>query len=1183
MTSTVRLLADSNNALTAATISAPVTAASNQAFRQPTTRTGSGLVRLTGGYTGAANTVIDLQITAPASGNEGLSSPVFSGAGNGTLTGLTVAGGTAAQAVALTCVDVGTETSTAQAILYADVLIQARTAGPGGNAISLNLTPSLTLGATVGALASALSRDSQEWTDQKLDFGSAPLNPDGTLSAASPRLVFNRDISRVYRHYKRWDGTQWQYGVSPKLASSYPEGALVQVVSGDYDLTVTDGVTTENFTGTSLYDVLLALSGSALVQVASVIGNDRKPGGMAAIDPPFRTAAFALPIEKSRPELLDLQSVIVATTAPTETVTVTCTDDTAIGAETWAVRSKVAGALADAVTGVPYTEGFVGFTVPIYPLDTRPVEGRIGIAAENWVARESPSEGVPAICLARPLLGAAASNQVLKLVWTERPADDCDCTSGSMSGGPLELFLGVDIGEEAMSVLAAGHRARLEALITWHKGFIATNTAITAAGELRTADNDLDLALLGRDTLLDCLTDMYTDAAAILTETARANSTAYAVDAVVEPTPRNGYRYRCTVAGTSAGSAPTWPTTLGTTVTDGGVTWKCATKTAETAWDAVLSGLSSDLTPLASIGAELAVGIPAVAGVTAYTAGAVGWFWYYLGSAVVGRLYGRCVIGGTTDTVFMGSVGTDGLPIVPGDNVSLGSSSWVVITKEEAMLLKSGDAADVSAASAIIDDPGILRTPEAFSDRYLSACNEVRAIAGLSPKKDSARRTGSAVWQDQGSDYWVIQGTEYLPVFNGAYYHACIEVCDPITGCTTIEATREFGFGLQVGCPERLKYGDSITIAIGDVSITRPYQKGDVYSIPLVAGGPLALAGGQTGTDTLTWSVYSSTAGALANYSLTTAELPYSAGGLGFTLHRGAIPFALGDRFSFAVEAGDRFKWRQDGGAWSAATALTASVALTAGLTAEFTRGPAPSWALGDVHTFIVKQPGAPALAQTVDAGGWIVPSSSAAWTATWAADQTLSAIAVLQHTLVAPATVSIALKNAGGTTLQTIALTVANGPLVAFLASPVSGVRSLVATVASASGMTIDWLYAGTPLSTFRQASTCTVRRVYALERGGGLNPRGAYRGAGSGGEVAWQDGLDQTDAAAVLALVDACKRAGDRPICVVPHFAHPDEAAVCRIASDDIEVTDLFEYQPTDTTRRRLSITLPLTAIVQ
>jgi hypothetical protein len=43
----------------------------------------------------------------------------------------------------------------------------------------------------------------------------------------------------------------------------------------------------------------------------------------------------------------------------------------------------------------------------------------------------------------------------------------------------------------------------------------------------------------------------------------------------VIPATANGYFYECTVAGTSAGSAPTWPTTPGATVTDGGVTWKC--------------------------------------------------------------------------------------------------------------------------------------------------------------------------------------------------------------------------------------------------------------------------------------------------------------------------------------------------------------------------------------------------------------------------------------------------------------------------------------------------------------------------------------------------------------------------------------------------------------------------------
>lgn len=40
-------------------------------------------------------------------------------------------------------------------------------------------------------------------------------------------------------------------------------------------------------------------------------------------------------------------------------------------------------------------------------------------------------------------------------------------------------------------------------------------------------------------------------------------------------TPTNANWYKCTVAGSSGASQPTWPTTVGNTVTDGTVTWQC--------------------------------------------------------------------------------------------------------------------------------------------------------------------------------------------------------------------------------------------------------------------------------------------------------------------------------------------------------------------------------------------------------------------------------------------------------------------------------------------------------------------------------------------------------------------------------------------------------------------------------
>ena len=65
----------------------------------------------------------------------------------------------------------------------------------------------------------------------------------------------------------------------------------------------------------------------------------------------------------------------------------------------------------------------------------------------------------------------------------------------------------------------------------------------------------------------------YIDSDASLT--AWTASTVTALNALRRPTAANGYRYQATTAGTTAGTEPTWPTTIGSTVTDGTVVWTC--------------------------------------------------------------------------------------------------------------------------------------------------------------------------------------------------------------------------------------------------------------------------------------------------------------------------------------------------------------------------------------------------------------------------------------------------------------------------------------------------------------------------------------------------------------------------------------------------------------------------------
>ena len=401
----------------------------------------------------------------------------------------------------------------------------------------------------------------------------------------------------------------------------------------------------------------------------------------------------------------------------------------------------------------------------------------------------------------------------------------------------------------------------------------------------------------------------------------------------------------------------------------------------------------------------------------------------------------------------------------------------------------------------------------------------------------------------------------YLPAFtNQAYVSARRN-----TETGEAYSTQEFGFGLVVACPERLKIGDEVTIRIEQVDAERPYRVGDEAVLQTVGGAAAWLSGGVTGTDVQTWRVAASTAGALANYMVPTdgsAVPSYTAAGVTLQLTPGGIPFELGDSFSFAVEAG-QYRWRRDGGAWSTPADIPASgpAALADGLQLQFEPGAAPSFVAADAYTFDVRQPHAASHVQDATPTVWAWTGAAANTVLDFGAVVPVDVFAMARYTLPAGASATVAI-SADGTTYSTpVALDVSRAVAVHSFAAGTTA-RYLRVAVASATGGSIGWLWAGVPLATAYNASSCQRTRRWAVQRGNGYNPAALYAGAGDGWQIAWSPmgsgmggHLLQADAEALLAVVDWAQQ-HDEPLIFMPHHAHPQDAALVRAGTDALAV---------------------------
>ena len=228
-------------------------------------------------------------------------------------------------------------------------------------------------------------------------------------------------------------------------------------------------------------------------------------------------------------------------------------------------------------TGQPTSVGTIVPDVQVVPiLSTADADNYAGPGSEGAcqlydALALAGNQGTPLFyCTAKPAGGATAATTNVRFNGT---ATGAGAVIVRIAGQTISVGIAVN---DTAATIAANLQQAVAGFAGGRLPITATNSTSYCVLTCRTSG----VRGMQQVVFLDTTQMAATGVSATLYRTWATGGVYVVGDQVVPLAVPNGLYFKCTVAGTAGGSEPTWPTTVGTTVTDGGVTWTCWGSTA---------------------------------------------------------------------------------------------------------------------------------------------------------------------------------------------------------------------------------------------------------------------------------------------------------------------------------------------------------------------------------------------------------------------------------------------------------------------------------------------------------------------------------------------------------------------------------------------------------------------------